>query len=246
MKRIIILLLALCLCIPFISCESEQKSENKVISDILFLGDDLMETSKVYEYFEELCHINGKTAVNIHHRTIEDARMYTYADMCKEDKEFRSAVKNADVILFQEGSAETATTVESVTKILEYADDPLVVCISYYGYPRWMHRNIFLDSHPDFRYADSNTVIGGILTPEDAPVGYEHLYEEDYRHPNELNGFIVSLICYSKVYDVKPANIKWQGMEEKGSLILGTPCGTTEELFDLLSELHKGVIKHIN
>ncbi len=246
MKRIIIFLLTLCLCIPFVSCEEETKTEKKHISDILFLGDDLMETSKVYDYFEELCAINGKSTVNVSHYTVEDARMYTYADMCKEDKEFRSAVKNADVILFQEGSAETETTVESVTKILEYADDPLVVCISYYGYPRWMHRNIFLDSHPDFRYADSNTVIGGILTPEDAPVGYEHLYEEDYRHPNELNGFIVSLICYSKVYDVKPANIKWQGMEEKESLILGTPCGTTEELFDLLSELHKGVIKHIN
>ena len=246
MKRIIILLLSLCLCIPFISCESEQKSENKVISDILFLGDDLMETSKVYEYFEELCHINGKTSVSINHYAIEDARMYTYADMCKEDKEFRDLVKKADVILFQEGSAETVTTVESVTTILEYADDPLVVCISYYGYPRWMHRNIFLNSHPDFRYADSNTVIGGILTPEDAPIGYEHLYLEDYRHPNELNGFIVSLICYSKVYNISPANIVWQGVEQRGSLLTASPCRSVDELSVLLSDLQKKVNKHIN
>ena len=246
MKRIIIFLLTLALCVPLISCRSEQKTEKKHISDILFLGDDLMETSKVYEYFEELCRINGKTSVNVSHYTVEDARMYTYADMCKEDKEFRSAVKNADVILFQEGSAETATTVESVTTILEYADDPLVVCISYYGYPRWMHRNIFLDSHPDFRYADSNTVIGGILTPEDSPVYYEDLYQEDYRHPNELNGFIVSLVCYSKVYDISPANISIEGIEETEGLITGTPCNNTEELKELLFELHKGVIKHIN
>ena len=246
MKRIIIFLLTLCLCIPFVSCEEETKTEKKYISDILFLGDDLMETSKVYEYFEELCTINGKTSVSVSHYTVEDARMYTYADMCKEDKEFRSAVKNADVILFQEGSAETETTVESVTTILEYADDPLVVCISYYGYPRWMHRNIFLNSHPDFRYADSNTVIGGILTPEDSPVYYEDLYQEDYRHPNELNGFIVSLICYSKVYDISPANVSFEGIENKQELMTCAPCNNTEELKELLVELHKGVIKHIN
>lgn len=246
MKRIIILLLVLALCVPLVSCRSEQKTEKKYISEVLFLGDDLMETSKVYDYFTELCRINGKSTVSVSHYTVEDARMYTYADMCKEDKEFRSAVKNADVILFQEGSAETATTVESVTTILEYADDPLVVCISYYGYPRWMHRNIFLDSHPDFRYADSNTVIGGILTPEDSPVYYEDLYQEDYRHPNELNGFIVSLVCYSKVYGISPANISIEGIEETEGLITCTPCNNTAELKELLVELHKGVIKHIN
>ncbi len=245
MKRIFVFLLAICLCFSFISCKKEEK-ENKVISDILFLGDDLMETSRVYEYFEQLCRINGKTSVNIAHYAIEDARMYTYADMCKEDKEFRKAVKEADVILFQEGSAETETTVESVTTILDYADDPLVVCISYYGYPRWMHRNIFLNSHPDFRYADSNTVIGGILTPEDAPVGYEHLYQEDYRHPNELNGFIVSLICYSKVYDVRPVSIKWQGIEDDERLLIEGLCENKEELIALLADLQQKVNKHIN
>ena len=246
MKRIIILLLIVVLCIPLASCKEEKKSENKVISDILFLGDDLMETSRVYDYFEQLCRINGKTSVNVTHYTIEDARMYTYADMCKEDKDFRNAVKEADVILFQEGSAETETTVESVTTILEYANDPLVVCISYYGYPRWMHRNIFLDSHPDFRYADSNTVIGGILTPEDAPVGYEHLYQEDYRHPNELNGFIVSLICYSKVYDVKPISIKWQGIEEDERLMINGLCESSDELIALIADLQKDINKYIN
>ncbi len=246
MKRIILFILALCFCVPFISCKADTQPEKKIISDILFLGDDLMETSKVYDYFEELCHINGKTSVSVSHYAIEDARMYTYADMCKEDKEFRKAVSEADVILFQEGSAETVTTVDSVTTILEYANDPLVVCISYYGYPRWMHRNIFLNSHPDFRYADSNTVIGGILTPEDAPIGYEHLYEADYRHPNELNGFIVSLICYAKVYDVSPANIAWQGMEQKATILSVSPCETTDELSLLLSDLQKKVNKHIN
>ncbi len=245
MKRIFVFLLAICLCFPFISCKKEEK-ENKIISDILFLGDDLMETSRVYEYFEQLCRINGKTSVNIAHYAIEDARMYTYADMCSNDKDFRKAVKEADVILFQEGSAETATTVESVTTILEYADDPLVVCISYYGYPRWMHRNIFLESHPEFRYADSNTVIGGILTPEDAPVGYEHLYQEDYRHPNELNGFIVSLICYSKVYDVRPVSIKWQGIEDDERLLIEGLCENKEELTALLADLQQKVNKHIN
>lgn len=246
MKRLIILLLTLCLCIPFVSCEEETKTEKKLISDILFLGDDLMETSKVYDYFEELCRINGKSTVSVSHYTVEDARMYTYADMCKEDKEFRSAVKNADVILFQEGSAETVTTVESVTTILEYADDPLVVCISYYGYPRWMHRNIFLDSHPDFRYADSNTVVGGILTPEDSPIGYEHLYQEDYRHPNELNGLITAFICYSKVYDIKPISIKWQGIEENEGLYIDGLCQSSDELITLIADLQKDINKHIN
>ncbi len=246
MKRTVAFLLIVCLCLPFISCEKEEIKGDGVMSDILFLGDDLMETSMVYEYFEELCRINGKEVLTVHHRTVEDARMYTYADMCKEDKEFRKLVKDADVILFQEGSAETKTTVESVTEILKYANDPLVVCISYYGYPRWMHRNIFLNSHPEFRYADSNTVIGGILTPEDSPVGYEHLYHEDYIHPNELNGFIVALICYSKVYGTKPESILWQGIEEKQSLILGTPCSNTAELEKLLSELQTGVNKYIN
>ncbi|MBR6513548.1 MAG: hypothetical protein IKT46_01815 [Clostridia bacterium] len=246
MKRIIILLLVAALCIPLVSCKEEKKSENKVISNILFLGDDLMETSRVYEYFEQLCHINGKSSVSIDHYTLEDARMYTYADMCESDEDFREHVSKADVILFQEGSAETKTTVESFTKILEYANDPIVVCISYYGYPRWLHRNIFLESHPEFRYADSNTVVGGILTPENAPVGYEHLYHEDYIHPNELNGYIVSLICYSKVYNIKPASIKWQGIEENEGLLINSPCSNTQELKDLLSLLSEQVNKHIN
>ncbi len=244
MKRLIVFLLVICLCVPFVSC-SEEKEEKKGIEDILFLGDDLMETSKVYEYFEELCTLNGKK-LNIHHRAIEDARMYSYADMCKEDKEFRKLVENADVILFQEGSAETKTTVESVTKILEYANDPLVVCISYYGYPRWMHRNIFLKSHPDFRYADSNTVIGSIIALDDAPLGFEHLYHEDYIHPNELNGFIVSLICYNKVFDTDPADIVWAGIEERENIIVGTPCNDMTELKELMTYLQLKTDKYIN
>ena len=246
MKRTIIFLLVIVLCLPLVSCKEEKKSESKIISDILFLGDDLMETSRVYDYFEQLCRLNGKTSVNVTHYAVEDARMYTYADMCGEDKDFRRAVADADVILFQEGSAETVTTVESVTTILEYASDPLVVCISYYGYPRWMHRNLFLNSHPDFRYADSNTVIGGILTPEDAPVGYEHLYEEDYRHPNDLNGLITAFICYSKVYDTKPISIKWQGIEENEGLYIDGLCESSDELITLIADLQKDINKHIN
>ena len=246
MKRLILLFLIICLCIPFLSCTAEQKTESKVISNILFLGDELMESSRVYNYFEQLCRINGKTSVHVTHYAIEDARMYTYADMCKEDEDFRQAVAEADVILFQEGSAETVTTVESVTTILEYANDPMVVCISYYGYPRWMHRNLFLNSHPEFRYADSNTVIGGILTPESAPIGYEHLYQADYRHPNGLNGFIVSMICYSKVYDLKPISIKWQGIEENEELYIDGLCESKEELIALIADLQKDINKHIN
>lgn len=244
MKRLVLILLVFCLCFP-LSCCSEENEEKKGIEDVLFIGDDLMETSRVYEYFEELCRLNGKK-LKVHNRTIEDARMYTYAEMCEEDKEFRELVEEADLLFFQEGSAETKTTVESVTKILEYASDPLVVCISYYGYPRWMHRNIFLNSHPDFRYADSNTVIGSIIALDDAPLGYEHLYEEDYIHPNELNGFIVSLICYSKAFDDDPCDIVWDGIEKRENIIKGTPCKNITELKELMSYLQTKTDKYIN
>ena len=244
MKKAVAFLLILSFCFSFVCCSEEEEKDDR-IEDILFLGDDLMETSKVYEYYEELCRLNHNE-VNIHHMTIEDARMYTYADMCEEDKEFRALVKNADVILFEEGSAETVTTVESVTKILSYADDPLVICISYYGYPRWMHRNIFLNSHPDFRYADSNTVIGSIIALDDAPLGFEHLYHEDYIHPNELNGFIVSLICYSKTFDKDPCEIAWRGIENREELLVPSLCSDKDELYDLLLKLQELTDDYIN
>lgn len=247
MKRSVLFLLVISLCFPFLACSGEEKvvEVDDGVEDILFLGDDLMETSKVYKYFEELCRINGRT-FRINHRTVEDARMYTYADMCENDSEFRELVEKADVLLFEEGTAETATTVDSVTKILSYADDPLVICISYYGYPRWMHRNIFLDSHPDFKYADSNTVIGSIIALDDAPLGFEHLYHEDYIHPNELNGFIVSLICYSKAYGDDPADILWNGIENNDELLVKSLCPDKDSLVKLLSVLQKMTDKYIN
>ena len=210
------------------------------------MGDDLMESSKVYEYFSEFCSLNGYGDVNVHYKTIEDARMYTYADMCENDGEFRALVEKADVILFEEGTAETLTTVESVSTILSYADDPMVVCISYYGYPRWLHRNLFLKSHPYFRYADANTVIGSIIAAEDALIGFEHLYHDDYIHPNELNGFITALICYCKVYEVDSADINWQGVETREKLMVGTPCVTVQDLKALLTTMQYKVDRYIN
>ncbi len=237
MKRLIAIILVLCLSVPFVACTKDEGVKDKVITDILFLGDDLMETSKAYEYFEQLCRINGHTAVNIHHYTVEDARMYTYADMCKTDKEFRELVGKADVILFEEGTAETVTTVESVTTILSYADDPMVVCISYYGYPRWMHRNLFINSHPDFKYADANTAISGIIAAEPTPIGYEHLCHDDYIHPNELNGFMTAVVCYGEVYGCKANGVSIEGIENNEGLLASSPVETKEELKALLAEL---------
>lgn len=250
MRRYIIFLLVISLCLTFFACDKKEEPKPPVtaddgVEDVLFLGDNLMETSKVYEYFEELCRINGRE-VRVHYRTVEDARMYTYAEMCREDAEFRALVESAEVLLFQEGSAETVTTVESVTEILSYADDPTVVCISYYGYPRWMHRNLFLKSHPDFRYADSNTVIGSIIGLDYPPLGYEHLYEEDYIHPNELNGFIVSLLCYAKAYDLEPADIAWDGLENRENVIVGTDCKDRAELKELMADLQQKTDKYMN
>lgn len=248
MKRYTVFFLVICLCLPLISCSKEDPkppATDDGVEDILFLGDDLMETSKVYEYFEELCRINGRN-VRISYRTVEDARMYTYAEMCTKDKEFRALVESADVLLFQEGSAETVTTVKSVTDILSYSNDPTVVCISYYGYPRWMHRNLFIKSHPEFRYADSNTVIGSIIALDYPPLGFEHLYHEDYIHPNELNGFVVSLLCYAKAFDLEPADIAWDGLEHRENIIVGSPCKDRTELKELMADLVQKTDKYMN
>lgn len=244
MKKIAAIVLLLFITVTLLcSCSSNNKLKVSLpeerTANILFIGDDLMESGKVYYYFDALCKENDKN-VTVSHFTFEDARLYTFADLCKEDKSFSDALAEADLLIFEEGTAETATTVESLNKILEYArDDISVVCLSLYGYPVWMYRELFENTTNKLCYADANYFIGKIIAHDDAPLGYEHLVKEDYRHPNELNGYITALVTYCEVFDTMPEWISNTEIENDNAISVYTPkdISDTKELLTRISDL---------
>ncbi|MBR5514566.1 MAG: hypothetical protein IKU52_00010 [Clostridia bacterium] len=245
MKRFLSIFLILATFLSLISCsngkaldgEIEKKIEEDGEYNILILGDDLLETSKSYEYFEKLCTINQKEIV-LDYKTIEDARLYTFAELCETDEEFAQTVAKAEVIIFEEGTAETATTVESLENILKYANSPITVNISLYGYPRWMHRDIFKDVFRDMKYADANKYISKIIASEEDVLGFEHLYQEDRIHPNELNGYLTAIIIYCEVFNANPKRMTFEGFEYDEGLLGCVPQewqGREDELWKKLN-----------
>lgn len=245
MKRILSIFLALLTLLSLVSCSNgkalDNQIEKKIEEDgeynILILGDDLLETSKAYRYFTELCEINEKDVV-VDYKTIDDARLYTFAELCENDDSFAQSVANAEVIIFEEGTAETATTVESLQNILEYANEPITVNISLYGYPRWMHRDIFKDVFRDMQYADANKYISKIIASDEDVLGFEHLYQEDRIHPNELNGYLTAIVIYCEVFNANPKRMTFEGFEYDEELLACVPeewQGREEELWKKLN-----------
>lgn len=245
MKRFLLLFIILSILLSLCACSNgkalDNEIENKIEEDgeynILILGDDLLETSKAYNYFAELCKINEKE-ISVEHKTIEDARLYTFAELCETDEDFAQTVSKAEVIIFEEGTAETATTVESLERILKYANDPITVNISLYGYPRWMHRDIFKDVFKDMQYADANKYISKIIASEEDVLGFEHLYLEDRIHPNELNGYLTAIIIYCEVFNATPKIMTFEGFEYDEGLLACVPeewQGREEELWSKLN-----------
>ena len=206
MKRLTAIFLILCLITPcLLSCKNEEKRE---IKSILFLGDDLMETSGIFNLFYKLCKANGHFDITVDYECIEDARMYTFADLCDKDTEFANRVKKADVIVFEEGTAETETTADSITRIINTANDPVMACLCLYGYPCWMYREDFEEKKlKNIKYIDADYFIKKIIAAEGTPIGYEHLCLEDYIHPNILNGFLSSVVAYCELFDTMPEYI---------------------------------------
>ena len=241
---VIAMIFSLCSCSngKALDNEIEKKIEEDGEYNILILGDDLLETSKAYNYFEQLCTVNEKDVV-VEHKTIEDARLYTFAELCETDENFAKSVSRAEVIIFEEGTAETATTVESLEKILKYANDPITVNISLYGYPKWMHRDIFKDVFRDMRYADANKYISKIIASEEDVLGFEHLYMEDRIHPNELNGYLTSIVIYCEVFNATPKKMTFEGFEYDEALLACVPEEWQGKEDDLWAKLNMMLIK---
>ncbi len=221
MKRFISVILLLAT-LTLILCSCNENVEVELPEDesanILFLGDDLMESSQVFTYFEKLVELNQKDA-SVNYVTEEDARLYTYAEKCAQDADFAKLVGEADVIVFVEGTAETATTLDSLQKIITFANDPYLVCLNYYGYPAWMWKQEFKGTLDDICYADSDKYVKKLIAEDEPRIGFEHVYKEDRIHPNELNGYLSALVVYNAIYDVKPDAISHEGLEADQTLI---------------------------
>lgn len=248
MKRILSLFLILTMLCPlFVSCADGKKRDKEIAAkneedgeyNILILGDDLMESSKAYEYFKKFCIANGKEVV-VDHRTEEDARLYTFADLCESDKSFAELVGKAEMIIFEEGTAETATTVESLERILKYANDPITVNISYYGYQKRFYKSIFKDKFGDMMYADADYYVKKIIASDEDVIGYEHLYHDDRIHPNRLCGYLTAIVIYCEVFDATPKVMNFEGFEYDADLIACAPeewKGREDELWQKLHEM---------
>lgn len=249
MKRLISLFLVLItvvLCIT--ACEDDgtardEEIEEKIEEDgeynIVILGDDLMETSKAYEYFEQFC-VSGEKDVVVEHYTVDDARLYTFAEKCKSDKDFAKTISDAEILIFEEGTAETATTAESLKNILKYANDPITVNISYYGYPKRFHKDIFEDDFSDMMYADADYYVRKIIASDEDVIGYEHLYHEDRLHPNRLSGYLTAIVMYCEVFDATPEYMNFDSVEYDKGLLSCVPeewQGKEEELWKKLHEM---------
>lgn len=247
MKRILSLFLVIAAVMTMSACakgkaldnEIEKKIEEDGEFNILILGDDLMESSKAYEYFIKLCEINEKD-VRVDHRTEEDARLYTFADLCKTDKDFAQKVAKAEVLIFEEGTAETATTVESLKGILEYANDPVTVNVNFYGYQKRFYKSIFKEDFKDMQYADADRYVKKIIASDEDVIGYEHLYHEDRIHPNRLCGYLTAIVIYCEVFNATPKSMSFEGFEYDDTLIACAPeewKGREDELWTKLNEM---------
>ncbi|MBE6574190.1 MAG: hypothetical protein E7652_07340 [Ruminococcaceae bacterium] len=248
MKRILSLFLTLIMLLPLLISCADGKSRDKEIAEkneedgeynILILGDDLMDQSKAYEYFNKFCKANDKDVV-VEHRTEKDARLYTFADLCESDKGFAEQVSKAEMIIFEEGTAETATTVESLERILEYANDPITVNVNFYGYQKRFYKSIFKEKFKDMQYADADYYVKSIIASDEYILGYEHLYMDDRIHPNRLCGYLTAIVIYCEVFNATPKVMNFESFEYDKKLLSCVPeewQGREDELWDKLHEM---------
>lgn len=250
MKRIIALVLTVCTLITVCaSCSSKPKAKAEAQDgeyNVLFIGDAFIETSKIAEYFGKICKKNGRK-LTVDYVSTEKAGVKDYAERTKTDKEFTDLLSKAEIVIFGDGRAEADGSLESVQKILSYANDPTVMCIAFYGYPRWMYRHEFEEPMPEMLYADGNTILGKIIAAEDFIIAYQDIYEKDERHPNALNGYLTALIVYCELFAATPEKLNLEGFEADEGLVACFEGSVTDtsDMKGLFARMHEVISKYI-